>query len=113
MGSRRRGPQDHHRFIYNAGGNRIHDQNPAFRGIDGSPWPMHRVVAALIFSSESVLSPRQPLPSTVKICQKIPFDTEYHRILQTKLYYKYIGPFDFYMQLSFIDHGTLILTMRC
>lgn len=42
MDPRRRGPQDHHHLIYNAGGNRIHDQNPAFRGIDGSPRPMHR-----------------------------------------------------------------------
>lgn len=36
---RRRGPWDHHRLIYNARDNRIHDQNPAFRGIDGSLLP--------------------------------------------------------------------------
>lgn len=35
-------PLDHHRLIYNAGDNRIHDQNPAFRGIDGSPCAARR-----------------------------------------------------------------------
>lgn len=44
-------PPDHHRLIYNAGGNRIHDQNPAFRGIDGSPCAQ-RAPATLVFSNE-------------------------------------------------------------
>lgn len=37
-----RQPLDRHRLIYNAGDNRIHDQNPAFRGIDGSPCAARR-----------------------------------------------------------------------
>lgn len=39
---RREQSLDHHRLIYNAGDNRIHDQNPAFRGIDGSPCAARR-----------------------------------------------------------------------
>lgn len=42
---------DHHRLIYNAGGSRIHDQNPAFRGIDGSPGAQ-RAPTTLVFSNE-------------------------------------------------------------
>lgn len=106
----RRGPQNHHRLIYNAGGNRIHDQNPAFRGIDESPQPMHRVVAALIFSSEPVLFPRQPSPSTVKICQKISSDMEIIDIIEfcklncsIKLCHKYVGSFNFYIHGSYIN----------
>lgn len=42
MSGRRAALLDHHRLIYNAGDNRIHDQNPAFRGIDGSPCAARR-----------------------------------------------------------------------
>lgn len=42
---------DHHRLIYNAGDSRIHDQNPAFRGIDGSPGAQ-RAPTTLVFSNE-------------------------------------------------------------
>lgn len=40
--------------------------------------------------------------------RKIPSETRHHRILPTKPSHKHVGPFDFYMQLPFIDHGSFV-----